>query len=224
MKLAGVFLLCCLAMQSAFADDTNLTLTVDGITYSNVTFGTVTPASVKLRHSTGIASIPLEKLPADLQQRFGYDPQKAAAQRALEQTAQRMRIQRDAESAAKRAEAAPKQVEIEAFEADCRSKVLVGGRLMEKGGELKEIVGAIWEKRVDGTILDGNLTEDYLHVVPQIERLIVFNFFPTEAIGKVVKAHAIPTNPVDGMRAFYIGGKVPSFDEWKKLQTASRTQ
>lgn len=79
MKLACVFLLSCFAMQSAFADDTNLTLTVDGITYSNVTFGTVTPSSVSVRHSTGVATVPLAKLPPDLRQRLGYDPQKAAA-------------------------------------------------------------------------------------------------------------------------------------------------
>ena len=46
MRLLGVLLLCCLALRSVFADETNLTFTVDGITYSNVTFGTVTPSSV----------------------------------------------------------------------------------------------------------------------------------------------------------------------------------
>jgi hypothetical protein len=84
MRLAGFLILCCLAVQSAFADDTNLTLTVDGITYSNVTFGSVTPSSVSIRHSTGIAAVPLDKLPPDLQQRFGYDPEKASAFRRAE--------------------------------------------------------------------------------------------------------------------------------------------
>jgi hypothetical protein len=57
---------------------TESTLTVDGVTYTNAVFGTVTPYAVTVKHSTGVvASIPLERLPADLQQRFGYDPQKA---------------------------------------------------------------------------------------------------------------------------------------------------
>jgi hypothetical protein len=56
---------------------TNSTLTVDGVTYTNAVFGTVTPYAVTVKHSTGVASVPLERLPADLQQRFGYDPQKA---------------------------------------------------------------------------------------------------------------------------------------------------
>ena len=55
----------------------NLTLTVDGVTFSNVVFGTVTPVSVSIRHSSGIEKIPLWKLPSDLQKRYGYDPQKA---------------------------------------------------------------------------------------------------------------------------------------------------
>jgi hypothetical protein len=79
MKRASVFLLCFIAMQSVLANDSNLTLTVDGTTYSNVTFGTVTPSSVSFRHSTGAATVALAKLPPDLQQRLGYDPQKAAA-------------------------------------------------------------------------------------------------------------------------------------------------
>jgi hypothetical protein len=65
----------------SFAEETNTlpnTITVDGVTYSNVTWRTVTPITVSIFHETGVASIPLEKLPTDLQQRFGYDPQKAA--------------------------------------------------------------------------------------------------------------------------------------------------
>ena len=56
---------------------TNSTLTVDGVTYTNAVFGTVTPYAVSVKHSTGVASVPLERLPADLRERFGYDPQKA---------------------------------------------------------------------------------------------------------------------------------------------------
>ena len=55
------------------------TITVDGITYSNVQWRTVTPATVSIIHSTGAATLPMEKLPPELQQRFGYDPQKAAS-------------------------------------------------------------------------------------------------------------------------------------------------
>ncbi|HVM61243.1 MAG TPA: hypothetical protein VMV72_10290 [Verrucomicrobiae bacterium] len=84
-------------------------VTVDGIIYSNVTWRTVTPATVTIFHQTGVASIPLEKLSPELQQRFGYDPQKAAAYRAEEaaaaerrladaQARERLRQQREAEA------------------------------------------------------------------------------------------------------------------------------
>jgi len=56
-------------------------LTADGITYSNVTLGTVTPTTVQVIHKTGVTGIPLEKLPYDLQKALGYDPEKAAAYR-----------------------------------------------------------------------------------------------------------------------------------------------
>ena len=52
-------------------------ITIDNVIYSNVTWDTVTPATVTIFHSTGVASIPLWKLPPDLQKRFGYDPAKA---------------------------------------------------------------------------------------------------------------------------------------------------
>lgn len=75
MLLAG----CCLA-----AADEPVVLTVDGLVYSNVTFGTVTPFAVSVRHSSGLMSVPLAKLPPELQQRFGYDPEKAVKYREAE--------------------------------------------------------------------------------------------------------------------------------------------
>lgn len=84
MRLSGILLLCCLAVQLAFATETNLTLMVDGVTYSNVTFGTVTPSSVTIFYRSGVARIPLEKLPAELQKQFGYDPERAKTHLTLE--------------------------------------------------------------------------------------------------------------------------------------------
>jgi hypothetical protein len=69
--LAGSFFVQPLCAQT----DSNLT--VDGVTYTNAVFGTVTPYAVTVKHSTGVASVPLDRLPADLRERFGYDRQKA---------------------------------------------------------------------------------------------------------------------------------------------------
>jgi hypothetical protein len=87
-------LICSFAGAASFAQETNslpTTITVAGVTYSNVVFGRVSPAWVSIRHSTGAASIPLEKLPPELQKRFGYDPNKAADYRAQELAAAQRR-------------------------------------------------------------------------------------------------------------------------------------
>ena len=70
------------------ADQAGLIVPVDGAIYSNVTWGTVTPATVTLFHATGVATVPLENLPRDLQQRFGYDAEKARAYRESVQKAE----------------------------------------------------------------------------------------------------------------------------------------
>jgi len=119
------FIVCCWPIHAA---ETNLTLTVDGVTYSNVVFGTVTPYAVSVRHSTGAASIPLAKLPADLQQRFGYDPEKAAWQRKAElEAAERIR-QADAAARARR-EGNERQAALDA--ATAASAVLVRATVIQ---------------------------------------------------------------------------------------------
>jgi hypothetical protein len=71
-------------------------LTIDGVTYSNVTWGTVTPATVSIMHASGTATIPLEKLPAVLQKRFGYDPDRAKQYRNGEAELERQQLRQSA--------------------------------------------------------------------------------------------------------------------------------
>lgn len=78
MKIGFCVLLVFVLGGVVFADETNLNLTVDGVTYSNVTFGTATLTTVTISHSSGIATLPLAKLPPELQTRFGYSPQRVA--------------------------------------------------------------------------------------------------------------------------------------------------
>ncbi|HTS19850.1 MAG TPA: hypothetical protein VMP11_19900 [Verrucomicrobiae bacterium] len=91
-RIVRILCLCLLGVTLGFADDTNLTLTIEGITYHNVRFVHPTPATVTIFHSTGVATIPLAKLPPALQKQFGYDPQAAAQWQAEQQ-------KRDAEAA-----------------------------------------------------------------------------------------------------------------------------
>lgn len=65
-----------------------LNLTIDNVQYENVRWGRVTPATVTIFHRTGVAAIPLWKLPPDLQKKFGYDPQRATEWVKLERAQQ----------------------------------------------------------------------------------------------------------------------------------------
>ena len=89
MRILHVTLLLCVFTAAAvLAQDTNTTITINGVTYENVRWGTVTPTTVSLFHKTGVATIPLSTLPPDLQTRFGYDPKKVAESKPLEPKAE----------------------------------------------------------------------------------------------------------------------------------------
>jgi len=82
-------------------------ITIDGTTYEEFRWGRVTPATVTIFHKTGVAAIPLERLPRELQVKFGYDPVKAQQYRQLEaqvnaarEQARRDRLQRLAQQQA----------------------------------------------------------------------------------------------------------------------------
>jgi type II secretory ATPase GspE/PulE/Tfp pilus assembly ATPase PilB-like protein len=66
----AVLLVCTLATTSLAGD----TVTVDGVTYEDVIWGRVAHSAVTIYHKTGVATIPLNRLPPELQQRFGYVP------------------------------------------------------------------------------------------------------------------------------------------------------
>lgn len=163
------------------------TVTVDGVTYEILQWGTVTPAEVSVIHRTGTATLPLEKLPAELRERFKYDPDKAAAYRAKRE-AQRKQA---AEKAAAQAEAARMQAEaarlererqwMEArqFQQDAKTRVMVEGRLMPRSAVRKWMgfyVGRINPKEDEepghaGVVLDlAEPTKD-LKTVPPAMRL-----------------------------------------------------
>jgi hypothetical protein len=73
---------------SVLADESqtnSISLTVDGQTYQNVRWGRVTTETVTIFHSTGVATIPLWKLPEDLQKQFSYDPKAVAEKKRIQQ-------------------------------------------------------------------------------------------------------------------------------------------
>ena len=220
------------------------TITIGGVTYSNVTWRSVTPATVTIFHSTGIAAIPLWKLPPELQKRFGYDPQKATAYLSAEQ-------ERD-----------KAQQQLLKYRADTR--LLLDGRLVEASYVQKvdgTIVATPASVKADdgqtytGTILEGakvvgyDITTipnpagggegsaeegsvdayraraaymsggDYTFASPQFaaENFFVKDFFPSNKIGTSVSFQGARINPVGRYTAWAVARK-PSFEEWQKLQ------
>ena len=76
----------CFVVCASVMAQTN-SLTIDGFTYENPRFERVTTNTVTIFHSTGVATIPLDKLPVDLQKQFGYDPARLAAEEAARKEA-----------------------------------------------------------------------------------------------------------------------------------------
>jgi hypothetical protein len=127
--LRAAVLLFVFVVAPAFAEQTNAlptAITVDGVTYSNVTWRGVGPASVSILHKTGVASLPLEKLPPELQERFGYDPKKAADYRAAERNAEAARQEARQKQWAAQATERQRQAQQEADNAVARVGETVG--------------------------------------------------------------------------------------------------
>lgn len=70
-----------LAATAIAAEDIKLT---DGRILKNVAVSKSDPFSVTFQHDDGIICIPFEKLPPELQQKYGFDPQKVARLREKE--------------------------------------------------------------------------------------------------------------------------------------------
>src|SRR5437879_2376248 len=97
LRVAVLFFVFAAASRAGETNTLPTKITIDGVTYEDVRWGTVTRSAVSMFHKTGIATIPLEKLPPDLQKQFGYDPKKAALHRTAESQADEINRQADAE-------------------------------------------------------------------------------------------------------------------------------
>ena len=60
-----------------FAETLPAVLYIDGTKYMEVVYQKRDAANVQFMHSDGVASVPIAKLPEDIQKQFNYDPQAA---------------------------------------------------------------------------------------------------------------------------------------------------
>ena len=167
-----VVMLFVVGIFAAHANETNLTLTLDGVTYSNVTFGTVTTSSVYIHHSSGITRLPLAKLPMELQERFGYEPTHEAT---AEQDAIRAKAAARAEHQAARAKAEAKAE-------------------TEKVIEVKFVEVFNIKSKSDGTY-SANITMKDEKTKQRVTKLVLFNEgglgFMRKRLGRSGKVYAV---------------------------------
>ena len=103
MKALTLFIVCFASVT--LADDFK---TIDGQEYKNVTVSRVEPDGIVLITSSGISKVYFTELPKEIQERFNYDPAKAAAY-VSEQNAQLEPLRKQQQEARqKRAEEAEK--------------------------------------------------------------------------------------------------------------------
>jgi hypothetical protein len=81
-KLFTILLLSCAA--AALSDDFK---TINGKEYKDATVSHVEPDGIVLKTKSGISKVYFTELPKEVQQRFNYDPQKAAAYSAAQNAA-----------------------------------------------------------------------------------------------------------------------------------------
>ena len=74
-----VTLLLLVACAVASAVEVPETLVVDGQTYKGVVYQSHDASRLKIMHESGVASLPIANLPADLHAKLGYRPEAAAA-------------------------------------------------------------------------------------------------------------------------------------------------
>jgi hypothetical protein len=103
MKVLILFALC--FVSAAFSDDFK---TVTGREYKNATVSRVEPDGIVLTNNAGISKVYFTELPKEVQERFGYDPRKAADYSA-QQTAGLDQVRKEqAEASRREAEATQK--------------------------------------------------------------------------------------------------------------------
>jgi len=88
LLMVGLAGFAALTLSTLAAEDHLGTLKVGSLVYSNVTVTGHTPTVLYLRHAKGIGSVKLKDLSPELQQKYGYDAQKAQAVEALQKEAE----------------------------------------------------------------------------------------------------------------------------------------
>jgi hypothetical protein len=114
-----ILLFLCLGLV-AFADDFK---TITGKEYKNATVSRVEPDGIVLTGKAGISKVYFAELPKDVQERFGYDPQKAGDYSAQQNAAFQQTQKQQEETSRQKAEASQKADQYRAEQASRRNEI-----------------------------------------------------------------------------------------------------
>jgi hypothetical protein len=118
LKVTLLFAAVVFTIAVAGADDDQTLVTLKGQKFEKVRVTEITPATVTIRHSHGLARMLLADFPADVQKRFGYDEAKARAWLAAQVKAADKQQRQEASARAKnRAEGEKNLAEVERMHA-----------------------------------------------------------------------------------------------------------
>src|SRR6266508_5551063 len=114
-----ILLFLCLGLV-AFADDFK---TLAGKEYKNATVSRVEPDGIVLTSKAGISKVYFTELPKDVQERFGYDPQKAGDYSAQQSGGFEQVRKKQEETSRQKAEASQKADQYRAEQANRRNAI-----------------------------------------------------------------------------------------------------
>jgi len=207
------------------------TITIDGTTYEEVRWDRPTLSTVTIFHKTGVATIPLWKLPKELQERFGYDPQKVAEYqlRLKYNTDRRLMVDgrlvqakeqsgnvvanpatiRDADGQTYKGTilVVSRVVGYTIMQTPSPAGVGQGASMAEEGSE-EAYRNTVAAQNQGGVAMPTKFAQ---------ENIFVKDFFPASGVGTSVSFQGVPINPIGGYATWAVARK-PSFEEWQKLQ------
>ena len=151
----------------AFSDDFK---TVTGKEYKNATVSRVEPDGIVLTNNTGISKVYFTELPKDVQERFGYNPQRATAYSAQQGAGLDQVRKQQAEALQREAEATQKANQYRAQQQSRQNDALaLQGRYEELQRQEDDLLLRIGEAKKPGPAYFGGKNNKTLRHSPNPE-------------------------------------------------------
>ena len=132
--MRAALMIVCIAATTALrsvADEPQTIIALNGVRYEKAVVTSVTPAAVTVTHATGVASIPFAELPKEIQEKYHFNPARAAEWEKAVAAAQR----KVADDAARQSAAEARRVSEESRRAQADVERIT--RHLDAGGRIE---------------------------------------------------------------------------------------